>query len=191
MVYKVGLLSTHGTGKTTLAYDITAELKKHDLTVRVLGEVATIARERSIPIDKRTTLEAQAWILMRQCAAEMEAQVYDYDVAICDRTVFDNYCYMKNAVGENEHYLNFVLGHHQVHPYGHLFYLPITEELNPKKRDPDPEFQQKIKILITDFMKKRLSEEKYTFLPPNRQEWLNIIVKKTVEDINQFEKLVR
>ncbi len=138
MVYKIGLVSTHGTGKTTLSYTIAGLLKERkdiDLSVKVIGELATDARERAIPIDQTTTLEAQAWILTSQVSAELHAELHNYDVAICDRTVLDNYCYMSNKVGQQKHYLDFVLGHCKSHPYSKLYFLPITEQrLNPKKK---------------------------------------------------------
>lgn len=191
MVYKIGLVSTHGTGKTTLAYDIAAELKKKNLTVRVVAELATVARERAIPIDKKTTLEAQAWILHRQCAAELEAKIYEWDVAICDRTVFDNYCYLGNAVGASmphstESYLNMVKEHYSCHPYDCLFYLPIVGKFSPKKRDPDREFQKAIDERIVSF----LSSEKidYITLPSERRTWKSLVVQQTLKDLKGLEE---
>ncbi|MFH0701791.1 MAG: AAA family ATPase [Candidatus Woesearchaeota archaeon] len=236
MVYKIGLMSTHGTGKTTLVSDVKGALKKKGLNVRVIDELSTIARERNIPIDQTTTLEAQAWILYRQCSAELEAEIYKYDVAICDRTVLDNYCYLFNAVGEDDFYLRLVLDFSKKHPYDSLFYLPIIEELNPlkpsgsggeagqrfitnlgrifskystdslieirpadglslvaemnqaredylKQRDPDPKFQEKIDNLLTAFLQKHSIV--YTPLSLDYGKWVDIIVNKTLEDLEK------
>ncbi len=182
--YKAGLVATHGPGKTTQMYAVSAELKKRGLTVRVIGELSTLARERGIPIDQRTTREAQAWILHRQCAAELEASIYDYDVALCDRTVFDNYCYLQRAGGEDEFYRQFVLGHHQQHPYNKLFYLPLVEETDGQKRDPNPAFQREIDTLINLFF------EQYPDLPlvrlsPKREEWTRTIVNHIFTDLGR------
>ena len=37
---KVAFIGTHGVGKTTLCYDLAAALKKRDLTVEIVREVA-------------------------------------------------------------------------------------------------------------------------------------------------------
>lgn len=189
MVYKIGLVSTHGTGKTTLSYNIAGLLKERkdiDLSVEVIGELATYARKRAIPIDQKTTLEAQAWILHRQCAAELEAEIYKYDVAICDRTVFDNYCYLENAVGFKQNYLDMVRWHSKAHPYDCLFYLPIVGKFSPKKRDPDQKFQKAIDERIVSF----LSSEKidYITLPPERRKWKSLVVQHTLKDLKQLSE---
>ncbi len=189
MVYKIGLLGTHGTGKTLLSYGVAEKLgirKDIDLSVRVIGELATVARERAIPIDQQTTLEAQAWILARQIATELEAEIYKYDVAICDRTVLDNYCYMANKIGPRENYLKLVLGHCKSHPYSKLYFLPITERLNPKKRDADPEFQKAIDQKIRLFLAEHSID--YITLLHDRRSWKKIIVEQTVEDLKELEK---
>lgn len=190
-MYKIGFIATHGTGKTTLAWDIAAQLNKSalDPSVRVIDELSTLARERGIPIDKTTTLEAQAWILTRQVSAELGAAIYNYDVAICDRTVFDNYCYMKRKVGDNQHYLQFALGHAQQHPYNKLYYLPITEKLAPKKRDADPTFQAEIDSIIKKFLADyNITYTSLPLVPPKeRNEWVNIVVNRTLNDLKNMK----
>lgn len=186
MVYEIGLVSTHGTGKTTLAYDIAAELKKKNLTIRVVAELATVARERAIPIDQKTTLEAQAWILHRQCAAELEAKIYNYDVTICDRTVLDNYCYLEKAVGARQEYRRMALEHYAAHPYDRLFYLPVVGKFSSKKRDPDQEFQRAIDQRIVAFLAEHNIE--YITLPPERRKWKSLVVQYTLKDLREIEK---
>ena len=182
--YKIGLLSTHGTGKTTLAYEIAAELKKKNYSVRVIGEIATIARERAIPIDQITTLEAQAWILHRQCSTELEAVIANWEVTICDRTVLDNYCYLENKVGANQYYREIALRHHDVHPYQRLFYLPVVGKFSSKKRDPDQEFQ----IAIDQRIVKFLTEQNinYITLPPERRKWKSLVVQYALKDLKEL-----
>ncbi len=184
--YKIGLLSTHGTGKTTLAYEIAAELKKKNYSVRVIGEIATIARERAIPIDQITTLEAQAWILHRQCSTELEAVIANWEVTICDRTVLDNYCYLENKVGPNEYYRGLALSHAQAHSYQRLFYLPIVGKFSSKKRDPDREFQIAIDQRIVTFLADYSID--YITLPSKRRKWKSLVVQQTLKDLNRLEE---
>lgn len=184
MGYKIGLFGTHGTGKTTLVHDITAGLQKHDLEVKTITEVAKVAKERTFPINQNTTLEAQAWILYRQCSAELEGELYGYDVTACDRTVFDNYCYLHRTVGENPLYLEMILNHAKIHPYDRLYYTPIIGKLNPKGRAADLRFQQEIDQLILNFFNQH--NIKHIPLPPDRRsDWVDIIVSQTLKDLKR------
>ena len=64
--YKIGLLSTHGTGKTALAHALVGEFKKRGYKTKVISEVATSLFEKGVPINENTTLPAQLSILMEQ-----------------------------------------------------------------------------------------------------------------------------
>jgi hypothetical protein len=67
---KVAFIGTHGVGKTTLCFDLAARLKRLDMNVDIVREVA---RHCPLPINRDTTLEAQAWILHTQIAQEIAA----------------------------------------------------------------------------------------------------------------------
>ncbi len=90
---KVAFIGTHGVGKTTLCYELAAALKKRDVTVELVREVA---RECPLPINRETTLPAQAWILHSQIAWELAASSRA-QVVLCDRAALDNFCYLKRA----------------------------------------------------------------------------------------------
>ena len=92
---KVAFIGTHGVGKTTLCYDLAACLKKRDVTVELVREVA---RECPLPINRETTLTAQSWILHTQIAWELAAEAKS-EVVVCDRAALDNFCYLKRAGG--------------------------------------------------------------------------------------------
>jgi thymidylate kinase len=192
-MYKIGLISTHGTGKTTLAYTICGELKKQGVKIKPIAEMATIALERGFPINKGTTLEAQAWIFHTQASLELEAKMHNYEVCVCDRTVLDNYIYMINSLGDQEKYLEMILNHYKLHPYNKLYLVPIINDEIPLLfdgvRDTDVNFQKKIDTKIRQFLKEKRIE--YTELPiPNskdtlRQEWTKTIVDNTLKDIGR------
>lgn len=190
-MYKLGLISTHCTGKTTLTYTVAGELKKQGIKVRPITEIATSAFERGFPINKNTTLESQAWIFHTQCALELEAEMYNYEVTICDRTVLDNYCYMENSLGKQKEYLDMVLNHVKLHPYNKLYLIPITnnELENDNVRDTDVNFQRKIDIKLRAFLKDfKIDYIKLPIPKPNdflRQEWTNIIIKNTLKDLGR------
>lgn len=92
---KVAFVGSHGVGKTTLCFDLASHLKRLDLGVDIVKEVA---RRCPLPINEETTLDAQAWILHTQIAEEIAAQA-SYEAVICDRSVLDNYAYLVARVG--------------------------------------------------------------------------------------------
>ncbi|PIU22622.1 MAG: hypothetical protein COT14_00210 [Candidatus Diapherotrites archaeon CG08_land_8_20_14_0_20_30_16] len=192
-MYKIGLISTHGTGKTTLAYTIAGEFKKQGIKVKPIAEMATIAIERGFPINKGTTLEAQGWIFHTQSSLELEAEMYNYEVCICDRTVFDNFVYMINSLGEQKEYLEMVLGHMKLHPYNKLYLIPITNDEKELQedgvRDTDLNFQRQIDIKLRNLLQDLKIE--YIELPKPkskdtlRQEWTKLIIENTLKDLGR------
>jgi len=96
---KIAFIGTHGVGKTTLCYELAAALKRLDLSVDLVKEVA---RRCPLPINRDTTSQAQQWILHQQIADEIELEPL-YDVIVCDRAVLDNYAYLVNAAGRQPH----------------------------------------------------------------------------------------
>lgn len=144
---KVAFIGTHGVGKTTLCYDLAAGLKKRDLHVELVREVA---RECPLPINRDTTLKAQAWILHTQIAWELQAEA-KADVVVCDRAVLDNFCYLKRAGGE-ETVLRALeaLVRSWMPTYDFLFKVPIVAGPSfDGVRDTDLAFQREIDELIS------------------------------------------
>ena len=97
---KIAFIGSHGVGKTTLCYDLASRLKRQDRAVDLVKEVA---RRCPLPINRDTTLEAQAWILHTQIADEIAA-VAQNDIVICDRSVLDNYAYLVHQAGRRPEY---------------------------------------------------------------------------------------
>src|SRR5680860_908650 len=93
-------MGSHGVGKTTLCFDVAARLKRLDLGVDLVKEVA---RSCPLPINKDTTLEAQSWILHTQIAEELAASSR-YEMVVCDRSALDNYAYLVHQVGRRPEY---------------------------------------------------------------------------------------
>jgi nicotinamide riboside kinase len=92
---KVAFIGTHGVGKTTLCFELAARLKRHDVNVELVLEVA---RRCPLPINLETSNAAQSWILHTQMAMELE-NAPRADLLLCDRSVLDNYCYLLFAAG--------------------------------------------------------------------------------------------
>ena len=143
---KIAFIGTHGVGKTTLCYDLAAALKRRDLTVELVREVA---RECPLPINRDTTVKAQAWILHTQIAWELQAEA-KAEVVVCDRAVLDNYCYLRRAApGEPHVKVLEGLVRAWLPTYDALFRVPIVGD--PRfdgVRDTDLAFQHDIDDLL-------------------------------------------
>jgi predicted ATPase len=117
---KVAFIGTHGVGKTTLCYDLAAVLKRQGVHVDLVKEVARLS---PLPINRQTSIEAQTWILMTQVAEEIRSGAY-HEVVVCDRSVLDNYAYMRLACGRQPAYERFVA--YWMKTYQLLFKVPIA-----------------------------------------------------------------
>ncbi len=117
---KIAFIGTHGVGKTTLCYDLAATLKRLDLSVDLVKEVA---RRCPLPINRDTTAAAQEWILHTQIAEEI-ALGSQYDAIVCDRAVIDNYAYLVHAAGRRPDLEPFL--RHWVDTYTLMVKVPIV-----------------------------------------------------------------
>ena len=86
---KFAFIGSHGVGKTTLCYGLAARLKRRDVALEIVHEVA---RRCPLPINSVTTADAQRWILHTQIAEEILAAAR-YPLVLCDRSVLDNFVY--------------------------------------------------------------------------------------------------
>jgi nicotinamide riboside kinase len=140
---KIAFVGTHGVGKTTLCFDLAAQLKRLDLAVDLVKEVA---RRCPLPINEETTLDAQAWILHTQVAEEIAAMAM-YEVVVCDRSVLDNYAYLVARVGRKPELDTLV--REWIKGYDALFKVPvIAAPTFDGKRAVSPTFQVEIDALI-------------------------------------------
>jgi len=140
---KIAFVGTHGVGKTTLCFDLAAQLKRLDLGVDLVKEVA---RRCPLPINEATTPAAQAWILHTQIAEELEAQA-TYEVVICDRSVLDNYAYLVARVGRQLDLDPLVAT--WIRSYDALFKVPVLDLPSyDGTRAVSPAFQVEIDSMI-------------------------------------------
>ncbi|MBK5256268.1 MAG: AAA family ATPase, partial [Vicinamibacteria bacterium] len=94
---KIAFVGSHGVGKTTLCFDLAAQLKRRGINVDMVKEVA---RASPLPVNRKTSREAQLWILTTQVAEEIRALSHS-DVVVCDRAALDNYAYFFLACGRD------------------------------------------------------------------------------------------
>jgi nicotinamide riboside kinase len=140
---KVALIGTHGVGKTTLCFELAARLKRRNLDVEMVREVA---RRCPLPINQETTVAAQEWILHTQITWEIEAAA-THEVVLCDRSVLDNYCYMVHASGSSPVWEK--VFDHWMPSYDLLVHVPVwTRPSYDGVRAVDPHFQEQIDVLL-------------------------------------------
>lgn len=136
---KIAFIGSHGVGKTTLCYGLAARLKRRDVSLEIVHEVA---RRSPLPINESTTVPAQRWILLAQIAEELVA-AERYPVVLCDRSVLDNYVYLLLASGRDELFEPLVES--WLPSYGLLVRVPILEAPSPDGvRAADPSFQRAV-----------------------------------------------
>jgi hypothetical protein len=178
---KLALIGTHGVGKTTLAFEVCALLKKAGRHVELVTEVA---RKSPFPVNTDTTLEGQLWILHSQIAAELDAARHA-NAVITDRSVLDNYCYLVNKFERQpalEPWLARWMG-----TYTHLVGVPPGDNgIQPDGfRSDDRAFQSRIHELLMEL----LAEPPFDTLkvrwlhPGDRTSWAHEIFE-TVRDFS-------
>ncbi len=169
---KVAFIGTHGVGKTTLCYDLAAVLKRQGFNVDMVKEVARLS---PLPINRKTSLDAQTWILTTQVAEEIRSSS-QHEVVVCDRSVLDNYAYLSFACGRHKAIERFM--DYWMKTYDLLFKVPLSGQAQADGvRDTDEFFMRTIDQLVDTLLaEKKLAHER---LPDGRrQDWI-----ETVKDI--------
>jgi hypothetical protein len=153
---KVAFVGTHGVGKTTLCFDLAAQLKRLDLGVDLVKD------------------DAQAWILHTQIAEELEAQA-SYEVVICDRSVLDNYAYLVARVGRQDDLDPMVAK--WIRTYDALYRVPVLDLPSfDGTRAVSPAFQVEIDEVIDELID--TFEVGLTRLDPeDREGWIPFVIQ--------------
>jgi thymidylate kinase len=181
---KLAFIGTHGVGKTTLCYDLASALKRQGLNIDMVKEVARLS---PLPINRKTSLEAQLWILSSQVAEEIRSSAH-HEVVICDRSVLDNYAYMTFACGRQKPIERFV--DYWMKSYDLLFKVPISGSAAADGiRDTDEFFMRAIDQLVdTLLVEKKIRHER---LPEGeRDRWISIVKDVVVRHPHLDAKLL-
>lgn len=167
---KIAFIGSHGVGKTTLCFDVAARLKRLDLGVELVKEVA---RACPLPINRDTTVEAQAWILHSQIAEELVA-TDRYDVVVSDRSVLDNYAYMAHQLGPHPAYIPLVRD--WMGTYDAVFKVPIIEPPSfDGTRDTSEVFQREVDDIIEHLLD-TFDVDCHRLPPHDRAGWADTVV---------------
>jgi adenylate kinase family enzyme len=164
---KLAFIGTHGVGKTTLCYDLAAALKRQGINVDMVTEVARLS---PLPINRKTSLDAQTWILTTQVAEEIRSSAH-HDVVVCDRSVLDNYAYLMLGCGRHKPIERFV--DHWIKSYDLLFKVPMSGgAIEDGVRDTDEFFIRSIDTLVDTLLtEKKIPCERFD--PAARDTWID------------------
>jgi len=151
---KIAIVGTHGTGKSTLSYNLAAHYKSIGKSVKIVQEVA---RSCPFPINEKMTIEAAKWIFLEHSRKELEAS--KNQVVICDRSVLDSFIYAEYFKLEDDlidEYKRLAL--HKLKEYNKIIYIrPNLFIHDDGVRAQDNEFQLSIDNLFFE----KLKEKKY------------------------------
>ena len=168
---KLAFVGTHGVGKTTLCFDLASQLKRLDLGVDLVKEVA---RRCPLPINEQTTPDAQSWILHTQIAEEIAAASL-YEVVICDRSVLDNYAYLVARVGRRPEIDPLVKS--WIGTYDALFKVPVLNAPSfDGTRAVSPSFQIEIDSTI-DRLITSFDVHVSPLDPDDREGWIGVVME--------------
>ena len=170
---KLAFIGTHGVGKTTLCYELAGVLKRQGVHVDIVKEVARLS---PLPINRQTSLDAQTWILMTQIAEEIRSQAH-HEVVVCDRSVLDNYAYMRLACGPQPVFESLVA--HWIKTYDLVFKVPVSGAAAPDGvRDTDESFVRSIDQLVDGLLDDM--KVPHVVLPSGARETWSDVVRETV-----------
>jgi nicotinamide riboside kinase len=172
---KIAFVGSHGVGKTTLCFDLAAQLKRRGVNVDMVKEVA---RSSPLPVNRKTSREAQLWILTTQIAEEIRASSQS-DVVVCDRAALDNYAYFFLACGRDAAVEKFV--EMWMRTYDLLIRVPVvTEAQDDGFRDTDLVFIREVDKRVSAL----LATSKAPFLDLEstvRPQWAEVAFKGVLE----------
>jgi nicotinamide riboside kinase len=150
---KIAFIGSHGTGKTTSAFQMAAEMKtKPEYGNSSIGIIAETARFCPYPINQDSGKHAQEWIFHKQLITELEMEKV-HDVIICDRAVLDVVVYT-DFIGQDilaKRMFDFAVPH--ISSYTQLIFKSIKSNdffINDGTRDMDPSYRKRIEDLYMD-----------------------------------------
>lgn len=154
----IAVSGAQGTGKSVLAYEICAMLKKKGLNIVVLDE---LARECPFKINRDAGDDTQAWLICKQISKELEL-LQKYDYIISDRSVIDAHCFgiiVNKLVGGDfisSHLYRYAIEH--IKMYYKTIYVPdpviFNYNFEDGIRDTDEEFRLNVHNIVIETLTK-------------------------------------
>jgi thymidylate kinase len=188
---KIGIIGTHGIGKTTLAALMFAHASKTGRRVKLIHEVT---RSCPLPINEKFTIKAATWIIAKHIILGIEADACGYDYIICDRTGFDSIIYainlLPNELKLKRYYRSsplYKLAERDLRSYDTLIYLQSSgaEILADGRRATNPMFQKQIAKIFDE----ELHHLGFAFIPYESKSLIDMPCNHiSMNSIDIFEK---
>lgn len=147
---RIGILGSHCTGKTTLAQQLSEELK-----TPLIPEQARLAWERGFELDHKATLKTQLMIWMMQLEAENNHESF-----VADRTLLDSVVYgqLNKSIDELDFMMMAKLASltmPMMNRYDILFYTPILwPVVSDDFRNTEEDYREAIDNTFKAYMRK-------------------------------------
>ena len=149
---KIGIMGTHGCGKTKLAFNIISLIKNKSPKTRV-ELLYEVARQCPFKINQETTPETQQWIFHQQFVREIEKDAGS-DILVCDRTVLDAVAYTHRAGFRSMVLVQLPQALEWFRSYDYVFWVrPDGKPVHDGVRDTDPVFQKEIDDIFRQWIK--------------------------------------
>jgi len=152
---KIAIIGTHGTGKTTLAYQICAEAKKRGKNAVIINETA---RSCPFPINEGSSLDGFIWMTGTQLAKEQLAVAHKSNFIVCDRSVMDHVAYVPQQYACGKTYEYFALACSAwMDTYNKIFWVQPSKSVeifHDGIRCVDPKFQKAIHYRFQEILSK-------------------------------------
>ncbi len=157
MTIKIGFVGAPGSGKTTLAASLYAELLKRGVsTARLVPEAA----QEHIGSGKEINIQTQQEITLEQINRELKAESCGFDVLVCDSAAWLGSLYMRYNLATNnipptkalDYYMD--EGDGLYHTYDYMIYVPLFVESSQisKHRIHDYSQSEHIDALINQYL---------------------------------------
>jgi hypothetical protein len=166
---KIAFTGSHGTGKTTSVFEYAHKMKLENPNKRTGIFHENAARAPKGLFNKSGTDLSQLWIFTNQMQNEI-ALGYEYDILICDRTVFDSIAYSIYMKFDNFAKKAFQLAIEFLPTYDKIYFKRIKTNdfwFDSKHRETsDIEYRYQIEDILMELYKKSgiLNSDKFELL---------------------------
>lgn len=162
--FKIGIVGTHGVGKTTFAIELKKKLNERYpyKNIFIINEVPRSLVQKTqnnrLLVPENNTLTLQFIIMLFQLMEEQKNNIID-SFTICDRTLLDHFLYTiyfhKKQFKQHEELLIQSLLMDYMNTYDIIFYIPVEFAIEDDSvRITQEDFQKNIDLLILDYLNK-------------------------------------